>query len=119
MDPQWYERALALVAKLMQLQPEPESRDGEALDLLATAVRAYEKARFPILPEEVARVEAGALWRAVSKDLSAINGLVNVTRLLSDHPQAWNGPCECQECRSYMADPADPAAPPQEGENDA
>ncbi|NKE69859.1 hypothetical protein [Candidatus Manganitrophus noduliformans] len=28
-------------------------------------------------------------------------GCLDVTRLLEEHPEGWDGPCECQLCLSY------------------
>lgn len=30
--------------------------------------------------------------------------LIQLTRLLDEHPEDWNGPCECPTCMSYAAE---------------
>lgn len=35
--------------------------------------------------------------------------LLKLTRLLDEHPEGWDGPCECATCMSYAADEYDPA----------
>lgn len=45
-----YESALARIAELMSA--EPETPDGDELDILATLVEAYEQKHFPIEPAD-------------------------------------------------------------------
>jgi HTH-type transcriptional regulator/antitoxin HigA len=47
-----YEQALAEIEKFMALDPEPESQDGEQLELLSILVEAYEQAHYPIHPPD-------------------------------------------------------------------
>jgi HTH-type transcriptional regulator/antitoxin HigA len=43
-----YEQALTEIEQLMDLDPDPESPDGERLELLSILVEAYEEQHYPI-----------------------------------------------------------------------
>ncbi len=45
-----YYAALARVSALIDLDPEPDSPDGEALEILGTLVEVYEAKHYPIAP---------------------------------------------------------------------
>lgn len=32
-------------------------------------------------------------------DTGFMSGCVTVTSLLSEHPESWDGPCNCEECQ--------------------
>ena len=52
-----YELALAEIEKLMDLDPDPESREGERLELLSILVEAYEEQHYPIpVPDDPVEV---------------------------------------------------------------
>lgn len=48
--PQKYVRAMAEVARRVDADPEKNTPDGERLLALATAIEAYEKKHWPLLP---------------------------------------------------------------------
>jgi HTH-type transcriptional regulator/antitoxin HigA len=57
-SPEDYEAALQTVARLMEADPDPGTPQGDALDILATLVEAYEDAHFPIeAPDPIAAIE--------------------------------------------------------------
>src|ERR1035438_2653823 len=61
-----YEEALELVGMLMEKDPDPDSEDGEKLDLLTTLLRDYESRMFPItLPDPIDAI----LFRMEQKNL--------------------------------------------------
>lgn len=45
-----YRAALRLVSRLVDLDPDPSTPDGELLDTMATLVQAYEAEHYPIDP---------------------------------------------------------------------
>ena len=47
-----YRAALAKVSALIDIDPAPESPEGEQLEVLGTLVQAYEAAHFPISPPD-------------------------------------------------------------------
>ena len=62
-----YEEALGLIEKLMNKNPEPNTEDGEKLNLLATLVQDYESRMFPSsLPDPVDAI----LFRMEQNNLS-------------------------------------------------
>jgi len=104
-----YEAALRTVARLMDDDPEPGSPEGDALDILATLIEAYEDAQFPIdAPDPIAaiefRMEASGLK---AKDLGNVIGsaprateiLKRRRRLTVDMiwkiTKAWGIPAHC------------------------
>lgn len=104
-----YETALESVARLMELDPEPGTPDGDALDILTTLVEVYEDAHFPIdAPDPIAaiefRMEASGLK---AKDLGEVIGsaprateiLKRKRRLTVDMiwkiAKAWGIPAQC------------------------
>ena len=64
-----YRAALAKVSALIDIDPAPESPEGEQLQVLGTLVQAYEAAHFPISPPDPIeaikfRMEQGGLTAA-------------------------------------------------------
>lgn len=47
-----YRAALALVSKLVDLDPAPDTADGERLEVIGTLVQAYEAQHYPISPPD-------------------------------------------------------------------
>ena len=35
------------------------------------------------------------------------DALLGMTRMLDEHPEGYEGPCECETCQSYMTDDAE------------
>jgi hypothetical protein len=48
--------------------------------------------------EEVTFIESLTAQKLRARDEYWIEGL---TRLLDEHPEDWDGPCECRTCLSY------------------
>lgn len=74
-----YRGALAAIAALVELDPDPGTPEGDRLDILATLVKAYESKHFPIdAPDPVEaikfRMEQGGLS---IKDLEPMIGKRN------------------------------------------
>lgn len=55
------------------------------------------------IPSAVSRERTGfeLLWLRVKSSRKATAALVEMTRLMEEHPEGWNGPCECDTCKSY------------------
>lgn len=65
-----YEEALKLIGELMDKDPDPDSEDGEKLNLLTTLVQDYESKTFPeSLPDPVDAI----LFRMEQQDLKPID----------------------------------------------
>ena len=78
-DEKTYRATLARVSNLIDLDPTPESPEGEELEILGTLVEAYEAKRYPInLPDPIEairfRMEQGGV---TVKDLEPIIGKSN------------------------------------------
>ena len=78
-DEKTYRATLARVSSLIDLDPTPESPEGEELEILGTLVEAYEAKRYPInLPDPIEairfRMEQGGV---TVKDLEPIIGKSN------------------------------------------
>ena len=78
-DEKTYRATLARVSSLIDLDPTPESPEGEELEILGTLVEAYEAKRYPInLPDPIEairfRMEQGGV---TIKDLEPIIGKSN------------------------------------------
>ena len=78
-DEKTYRATLARVSNLIDLDPTPESPEGEELEILGTLVEAYEAKRYPInLPGPIEairfRMEQGGV---TVKDLEPIIGKSN------------------------------------------
>ena len=78
-DEKTYRATLARVSNLIDLDPTPESPEGEELEILGTLVEAYEAKRYPInLPDPIEairfRMEQGGV---TIKDLEPIIGKSN------------------------------------------
>ncbi|MFA9273514.1 MAG: type II toxin-antitoxin system HigA family antitoxin [Candidatus Aquirickettsiella gammari] len=53
-----YKQALAEVSRLVDLDPEVASPDGDKLEVMATLIEAYEAARFPVtLPDPIEAIK--------------------------------------------------------------
>lgn len=65
-----YTEALKAIESLMELNPDPESQDGEILDLLVKLVEDYEKSQFPAsLPDPIDAI----LFRMEQQDLKPVD----------------------------------------------
>ena len=78
-DEKTYRATLARVSNLIDLDPTPESPEGEELEILGTLVEAYEAKHYPInLPDPIEairfRMEQGGV---TIKDLEPIIGKSN------------------------------------------
>lgn len=95
--------AIAKLDDMLERLPQnPEPRSGldrleRGLDSLANQIDALE-ARIEDLEEEIDTLEQqqGGGWR--------LNTLLRwMTSHMDEHPEGWEGPCECATCRSYAA----------------
>lgn len=81
-----HEAALAEIERLMDLDPDLDSPEGDRLDVLATLVEAYEARHFPIeAPDPIAAIEFCMEQRGLTrKDLEPmVGGRGRVSEVLS------------------------------------
>ena len=73
------EKALAEVAELMTLDPEPGSEAGDKLDVLVTLIESYEQKHFPIdFPDAIAAIDFRMDQSGLNpKDLVPMIGALN------------------------------------------
>lgn len=79
---------------------DPDDLLDEARDVLADMKRDLEGLNVQWQRERVAQ-DMLNLWRRVKSSQSAQRALVAMTRAMDEHPEGWDGPCECSLCMSY------------------
>ena len=53
-----YKTALKIVSRLVEIDPDPNTPEGEKLDVLTTLIQAYEVKNFPIdLPDPIEAIK--------------------------------------------------------------
>ena len=74
-----YRAMLARVSKLIDLDPAPDTPEGEALEVLGTLVQAYEAQHYPIdLPDPVEAIKFRMEQQGLTpKDLEPMIGRIN------------------------------------------
>lgn len=98
-----YREALRQVSKLVDKDPEPDSRDGVRLDVLSALVEAYERKHYPVeLPDPIEAIKFRMDQAGLSvKDLEPLIGQPNrvyevlnykrplTLRMIRNIHQAW------------------------------